>query len=158
MEWEFIEDFFEWHADSVIHDQMSPFVWRIKVCQDGKFDVNGSDSELCNGVSAFETLSSAKAFCESSELADAASIKGDSVSIPIIGDCEFAGNRYKIRTIRDLYDIPEAKLKDCLADIAEGIELHKTAANLTDVECHPLDEILWVDDGKNDLAIRIQQG
>jgi hypothetical protein len=67
MDWEFIEDLFEWHADSVIHDQMSPFVWRINVCQDGRFDVNGSDSELCNGVSAFETLSLAKSFCESSE-------------------------------------------------------------------------------------------
>jgi hypothetical protein len=46
-----------------------PLRWVISVCQDGKFDLNESDSELCNGIAAFDTLAAAKAFCAGSEAA-----------------------------------------------------------------------------------------
>lgn len=44
-----------------------PLRWVICVCRDGKFDLNESDAQLCNGVAAYETLAAAKAFCETSE-------------------------------------------------------------------------------------------
>ena len=67
MDWTFVDDVCEWHADSLMHDQMCHFIWRIKVCENGKFNVNGSDSELCEGVAEFDSLRAAKAFCETSE-------------------------------------------------------------------------------------------
>lgn len=67
MDWQFVKDDGKWECFSKLHDNGDPFRWTIRVCQDGKFDVNESSAELCNGVAAFETLAAAKAFCESSE-------------------------------------------------------------------------------------------
>jgi hypothetical protein len=67
MRWEFFRDEGKWECFSQLHDDGNPFRWVIVVCQDGKFDVNESDTELCNGITAFDTLAAAKAFCEASE-------------------------------------------------------------------------------------------
>jgi hypothetical protein len=67
LSFEFFKDEGTWEAFSQVHDQMDAFRWIIKVCRDGKFDVNESDTELCNGVAAFDTLAEAKAFCQKTE-------------------------------------------------------------------------------------------
>ncbi len=79
----------------------------------------------------------------------------NSVVLPVSGKCDFVGDRYTIRTLKDLYMIPSAKLEHCLRDIFGAIELHREVAKLSGVACNPLEEIEWFDDGKHDMAIRI---
>jgi hypothetical protein len=67
LSFEFLKDEGAWEAFSQVHDQMDSFRWIIRVCVDGKFDVNESDTKLCNGVAAFDTLAAAKAFCQQTE-------------------------------------------------------------------------------------------
>jgi hypothetical protein len=78
------------------------------------------------------------------------------VVVPLAGKCDFVGKRYTIRTLKDLYKIPSNKLEHCLIDIWASIESHKATAKLSGVDALPLDEIEWVDDGKHDLAVKIQ--
>jgi hypothetical protein len=79
-----------------------------------------------------------------------------SVVMPLSGECDFIGQRYKIRTIKDLYCIPIEKLPHCLIDLMASIESHKALVELSGVHCLPLEEVEWVDDGKHDLAIEIK--
>lgn len=67
MDWEFFEDEGRWESFSKQHDDGNPFRWVIKVCRDGKFDLNESDKELCDGVSTFDTFLAASSFCEGLE-------------------------------------------------------------------------------------------
>ena len=57
----------KWIAFSLRLSHGNSLRWIICVCQDGKFDLNESDVELCNGVAAYSTLAAAKTFCETSE-------------------------------------------------------------------------------------------
>jgi hypothetical protein len=77
--------------------------------------------------------------------------------VPVSGQCDFVGDRYTIRTLKDLYMIPPAKLEHCLRDIFGSIELHREVAKLSGVVCDPLEEIEWFDDGKHDLAMIIKE-
>jgi hypothetical protein len=76
--------------------------------------------------------------------------------IPLVGECDFVGERYTIRTIQDLYKIPPDKLEPCLVDVMACIKSHKELAQLSGVAFLPLEEIEWFDDGKHDLAIKIE--
>ena len=67
LKWEFFRDEGTWECFSAIHDDGNPFRWIIKVQGDGKFDLSESSGELVNGIQAFDTLATAKAFCEASE-------------------------------------------------------------------------------------------
>ena len=79
----------------------------------------------------------------------------DKALIPIVGECDLIGKRYVIKTLKDLYEIPSEKLVHCLADVCQAILFHKLIAN--EVDClQKLDEIDWVDDGKHDLAAKIE--
>ncbi len=64
MTWEFDDDG-EWTANSAIHDDGVPFVYRIRVHEEGTFHVEGSDSELVGDDErdGFKTLELAKKFC-----------------------------------------------------------------------------------------------
>ena len=90
----------------------------------------------------------------------AASLEGAEVSqsetIPINGECKFDGKRYTLRTITDLYSIPASTLEHCLKDVYGAIVSHKAIAELSGVPCLPLSEIEWFDDGKHDLACRLE--
>lgn len=57
----------EWEAESSLHDEGVPFIWRIGVCDDGTFDVSGADDELTRRTQTFKYLHSAQAFCELAE-------------------------------------------------------------------------------------------
>lgn len=59
-----------WDAPSRWHDQGSPLMWRIGVCDDGTFDVSESDQELIgtDKIACFATLAEAKAWCVRGEL------------------------------------------------------------------------------------------
>jgi hypothetical protein len=67
MNWTFVRDVMEWELQSKLHDQGYHFCWRITVTDEGLFDVNDSADELCKNVELFDTLKSAKAFCEYGE-------------------------------------------------------------------------------------------
>ena len=79
-----------------------------------------------------------------------------SIIMPVAGKCDFEGKRYTIRTLKDLNAIPSDKLEHCLLDILASFELHRAVTELPGVECHPLEVIEWIDDGKHDLAFKIQ--
>jgi hypothetical protein len=53
-----------WDASASFGDDGVAFKWRIVVCDDGKFDVSESDSELTNRKECFSCLEDAKKWCE----------------------------------------------------------------------------------------------
>lgn len=58
----------QWEAESHRKDENdSSLYWRIDMCEDGTFAVNGSDYELTEHKGFFGTLDDAKAFCEGLE-------------------------------------------------------------------------------------------
>ena len=64
MAWTFVSDLMEWELQSKLHDQGNHFCWRITMTDEGLFDLKESDNELCKNVKLFDTLASAKVFCE----------------------------------------------------------------------------------------------
>ena len=52
------------------------FFWRVSVCDDGTFDVSGSDDELTRRTQTFKYLHSAKAFCELAEAVNVSESSG----------------------------------------------------------------------------------
>jgi hypothetical protein len=76
LQWDYYEG--TWDAASEIQADECGLVWRIKVMEDGTFDVNESDSELTNSKvkrPTFQTFAKAVKHCQDSEnelVADAA--------------------------------------------------------------------------------------
>lgn len=76
-------------------------------------------------------------------------------------------NRYKLKTLRDVYEqIPADKLHLCLREIADGMlhvkalaELFDAAASTTEpgASAHTSwgEECEWIDDGKEDQTINV---
>lgn len=77
--------------------------------------------------------------------------------IPVIGDCEFQGTHFTIRTIKDLCDIPQDKLEHCLQDIFTSIQTYHFFKTVPGANVQPMEAIEWVDDGKHDIAVRIAE-
>jgi hypothetical protein len=76
-------------------------------------------------------------------------------------------NRYKLKTLRDVYEqIPADKLHLCLREIADGMQHAKALADLLDAavsatepgaRAHTFwpEECEWIDDGKEDKTINV---
>ena len=69
LEWEYDHEG-TWSAASTMGHDGVCFIWRIGACEDGTFDVNETDSELCatrNKVKTFLGLAAAKSHCQERE-------------------------------------------------------------------------------------------
>lgn len=56
-----------WFAKSKFGDDDDPLTYRIRVCDDGSFDLSESSPGLCAKHGTFMTLDAAKAFCAGNE-------------------------------------------------------------------------------------------
>ena len=70
-------------------------------------------------------------------------------------------NEYEIKEISDFLKVPADRIEDCLSEFKAAIDLTAAAFQIAEVpkgrykECWP--RFIWVDDGKKDIEIRIEE-
>ena len=68
LEWTFSVDEGRWRAFSVVKDATGfQCRWVIRMLEDGRFDINASSPDLYTNRGPYDTLATAKGFCESVE-------------------------------------------------------------------------------------------
>jgi hypothetical protein len=65
------------------------------------------------------------------------------------------GQSYIIKSVSDLYQLPEHCLDDCLLDLAACIRSHKAIRKLAHGKLKPLDHIEFIDDGKHNITAQL---
>ncbi len=66
-------------------------------------------------------------------------------------------NTYKLKTLRDVYEqVPKDKLQACLAEIAQGMLYAHELGELAGGPLQWQEPCEWIDDGKTDKTIAIQ--
>lgn len=63
---------------------------------------------------------------------------------------------YEISKISDFLKIPSDRIEDCMAELAQHLKAVKSSFEMIDIDpSHGMSKLVWTDDGKEDLNIKI---